>query len=388
MKITRIILTFGALSLLGCAKGKEPPAKTALITIGTAGGRITATFGSSEMCKDSEVGDYCSDAKPPRTLPSMDVDIPAFQLDSHEVTNLQYQHCVAHGTCGEPMNKSIASLVDPPIRGYYDEESSEFAEFPVVNVTWEQAKTYCEFAGKRLPTEVEWEVAARFKSQSTGGQKGNFPWGDDPDDCRNSEGLVSLRGCNPTFATPQPVTGKMTLDEVRIDASSTLSGMAGNVSEWTADVHDPEFGCDKAIDEFKNLEGFACHGAYDKCDDKDKDEFRTCAGLHELCEECRSEADASAKVSSACYGQCRDRTNPLWICGVHETTVKDPASNAVDDPKTKNVNEGNLRSIRGGYFGSTDLCEARISDRAFRDLRKLDKGQHREYIGFRCAKDL
>ncbi|MBT9554969.1 MAG: formylglycine-generating enzyme family protein [Myxococcales bacterium] len=382
MKSTRIVLTIGALSLLGCAKGKEPPAKTALLTIGNAGGRVTATFGSSAMCKDSEVGDFCSEAEPPRTLPAMQVDIPAFQIDAHEVTNLQYQHCVAHGACSEPMNKSIASL-DSAFRGYYDEESSEFADFPVVNVTWEQAKAYCAFAGKRLPTEVEWEVAARFASQTTGGKSGNYPWGDDPDDCRTSEALVSLRGCNATFATPQPVQGKMTLDEVRLDASSTLSGMAGNVSEWVSDVHNPEFGCDKPIDEFKNLEGFACRGAYDKCDDKDGGEFRTCAGLHELCEECRTEADTLADVNPACYGQCLDRPNPLWICGAHQGVVENPAPATPSD-----ANAANFRSVRGGNFGSTDLCEARLADRAFRDLRSLDKGQHREYIGFRCAKDL
>ena len=83
--------------LLGCAEGKEPPAVSNMVSIGD--GTIQFDFGAGavdEQCRAGDVRNYCSDdPKPPVTYPSWPIQIAAFELDEHEVTNVQYQHCVA-----------------------------------------------------------------------------------------------------------------------------------------------------------------------------------------------------------------------------------------------------------------------------------------------------
>lgn len=97
------------------------------------------------------------------------------QLDSYwiyqtEVTNLMYQMCVEDNYCDPPIQTS-SYLSDT----YYG--NPNYDDYPVVNVEWRQAATYCDWAGGRLPTEAQWEKAAR-------GPNGNkYPWGnEDPAD--------------------------------------------------------------------------------------------------------------------------------------------------------------------------------------------------------------
>ncbi len=106
-------------------------------------------------------------------------------------------------------------------------------DHPIVNVTWEDAKTYCEWAGGRLPTEAEWEYAAR------GGQQGlKYPWGNEvsheqanygADKC--CSGLAAGRDqweyTSPVGSFPESEFG--------------LYDMAGNVSEWLADWYDEDY---------------------------------------------------------------------------------------------------------------------------------------------------
>jgi hypothetical protein len=105
--------------------------------------------------------------------PGGEQELPAFAIDRTEVTVAQFAACVDQGGC------SSEGLTMP----YFDgSEHPDFAEFcnwqkrddhPINCVTWEQARTYCQWAGKRLPTEAEWEKAAR----GTDGRK--YPWGND-----------------------------------------------------------------------------------------------------------------------------------------------------------------------------------------------------------------
>ena len=86
--------------------------------------------------------------------PSHTVYVDAFWIDRTEVTVRQYTLCVKAGTCKEPLSINAADY-----KNYFYEPT--YANFPVVNVGWDNAKAYCEWAGRRLPTEAEWEKAAR-----------------------------------------------------------------------------------------------------------------------------------------------------------------------------------------------------------------------------------
>lgn len=149
-------------------------------------------------------------------LPVHDVRLDAFWLDQLEVTNAMYLLCVQAGACSPP-----ADWASDRRPSYFNTE--EFKDYPVVHVTWQQAAAYCTWAGRRLPTEAEWERAAR------GDDFRNFPWGDDPPSAAyaNFDRLVrdtSRVGSYPSGASPFGA-----LD------------MAGNVWEWVADYYAIEY---------------------------------------------------------------------------------------------------------------------------------------------------
>jgi len=87
-------------------------------------------------------------------LPAHYVEIDAFWIDQLEVTNAMYLLCVQAGTCTLP-----GSWASERRSSYFNTE--EFKDYPVVSVTWGQANVYCAWAERRLPTEAEWERAAR-----------------------------------------------------------------------------------------------------------------------------------------------------------------------------------------------------------------------------------
>jgi formylglycine-generating enzyme required for sulfatase activity len=138
------------------------------------------------------------------------VSLDAFWIDKTEVTNAMYARCVQAGQCNAPRSDSSHTR-----ESYY--ENPGFDDYPVIYVSWVDANNYCSWARGRLPTEAEWEKAAR----GTDGRQ--FPWGDQ--DPSGVIGLLNYHGQDTTEVGSYP------------DGTSPYGAldMAGNVSEWVAD---------------------------------------------------------------------------------------------------------------------------------------------------------
>lgn len=158
-------------------------------------------------------------------LPQHDVSLSAFAIDIYEVTNAQYAACVAAGVCAAPVATASQARED-----YFT--NAEYANFPMINVKWEEAQTYCRWAGKRLPTEAEWELAARGSTPKA------YAWGDDVPDCSkaNIYDDASMSACvGDTVAVGSYPDGA---------SEFGVMDMTGNVWEWVADSYIADFYAD------------------------------------------------------------------------------------------------------------------------------------------------
>ncbi len=149
----------------------------------------------------------------------------AFSIDRTEVTTAAYGLCVTAGACTPNVLRKDGSNGEIPSTSCNPLEDTNYARQPVNCISYEQATNYCKWAGKRLPTEAEWEFSARGIDART------YPWGDGaPTSCRQAV-VGGLDGpCGSRKGTYEVAT---TVDGV---SPAGAFDMAGNVWEWVADA--------------------------------------------------------------------------------------------------------------------------------------------------------
>lgn len=150
----------------------------------------------------------------PDARPMHRVYLSAFWLDMYAVTNRRYRQCAEAGGCTLPKDRAA---YDDPTR----------AEYPVSNVTWTQARGYCRWLGKRLPTEAEWEKAAR----GTDGRL--YPWG-------NSDEVFKARARTVEQKVVKNGTGPVGSMDFAVSPYG-VADLVGNVSEWVNDWYAEDY---------------------------------------------------------------------------------------------------------------------------------------------------
>lgn len=157
-------------------------------------------------------GQPCSSGE----LPLHTVNLDAYRIDKYEVTNAQYAQCVAAAVCSAPYYGNSFTRSD-----YYNNPA--YADYPVIHVSWSEAQNYCAWMGKRLPSEAEWEKAARGTTVIA------YPWGDASPTC-------SLTNFNRIPGIDECVGDTSAVGSHPSDSSPCgVRDMAGNVSEWVND---------------------------------------------------------------------------------------------------------------------------------------------------------
>ena len=198
------------------------PIPTAAPTLGIGSTQVSSVDGmmmvyvpAGDFLMGSPDGVGSDDEHPQHT-----VYLDAYWIDRTEVTNDMYEKCVAAGSCTPPLDISSYTR-----SSYYG--NTDYDNYPVVYVDWNQAQTYCRWAGRELPSEAQWEKAAR----GTDGRI--YPWGNqEPTNLANFNQNV--------LGSPEGGT----VEVISFLAGASPYGalnMAGNVSEWLKDWYSESY---------------------------------------------------------------------------------------------------------------------------------------------------
>lgn len=190
-----------------------------------------ATFLMGAQATAPQAPGYQADAEahegPPHT-----VTVSSFWMMQTEATVGQYRACVAEGACRE----------DDVAQGggfstYYphtEPPNQSQDTMPVNGISWTGARDLCAWLGGRLPTEAEWELAARGTDGRT------WPWGDNPACPLPDEGVAFTRLVHTAADSSCEQDGPARASNLPYPSASELLGMAGNLWEWTADGYAPD----------------------------------------------------------------------------------------------------------------------------------------------------
>ncbi|MCB1159591.1 MAG: formylglycine-generating enzyme family protein [Leptospiraceae bacterium] len=187
-------------------------------------------------CRNSYKGMKCipagefirgSNSKFSNEHPAEKVYISEFYMDTYEVTNEDFRKCLDAGKCSDCLKTKKCKKVGPNYGWRYRAPKQ-----PILGISWYSAKEYCEFMGKRLPTEAEWEKAAR------GPESFLYPWGNTKATCMHAiiEDELGRKGCVEKKVYPPK---DMPTREIgtRPPGIYGLYDMAGNSWEWVNDFY-------------------------------------------------------------------------------------------------------------------------------------------------------
>jgi serine/threonine protein kinase len=253
-----VLVLVGLLEVISYWLPLSPPAgmvriKAGRFTMGSQPQQIDAALAMARRTDCSG----CTRELFEREQPARQVKVPAFYLDKTEVTNSQYSNwlnrIISHIVVEKVDNVARYVWYDKTLlldlfaeKGYsgiiYLESNNEPRRYfsvppsrrniPIVYVTWDGARSYCEGNGKRLPTEAEWEFAAR------GPEGREFPWGNTLPQCgqvafgRGKEGAIC------THTSPGPVDVGWMAQDVTPEG---IRDLGGNVAEWVMDAFEPRY---------------------------------------------------------------------------------------------------------------------------------------------------